>query len=113
MLGFSIIIFSIKILKLGKPFTMPSRKKWEIKKDGILILTQFSQIKRKEIEYVEEFNMIFDTLIKEFFEDLIPKDRAILLYQRIVQYIHAFEGQFGLILRNKFPSIVVTWIKIS
>jgi hypothetical protein len=46
--------------------------------------------------------MRFDTLIKEFPKDLIPRDGAILL-----QYIHTLEGKFGLISTNKLPSTLV------
>jgi hypothetical protein len=62
-------------------------------------LTQFSQIKRKEVESIDEFNTRFNTLIKEFPNDFRPRTQAIHL-----QCVHSFEGQLVLILRDKFPN---------
>jgi hypothetical protein len=67
-----------------------------------LLLSQFHHIKRKEEEPINEFNARFDALIKYFPENLRPKDEAILLC-----YKHAFEGQFGIILRDKSPKTLL------
>jgi hypothetical protein len=61
-------------------------------------LSQFHHIKRRGEEPINEFNARFDALIKDFLENLRPKDEIILLC-----YKHAFEGQFGIVLRVKSP----------
>jgi len=59
-------------------------------------LSQFHHIKRKGEEPINEFNARFDALIKDFLENLRRKDEVIFLC-----YKHAFEGQFGIVLRDK------------
>jgi hypothetical protein len=55
-------------------------------------------MKREEEEPINEFSARFDALIKYLPENLRPKDEVILLC-----YKHAFEGKFGIILRDKSP----------
>ena len=49
------------------------------KKDGRLFLTQFNEMKNKENQLVNEFNEIFENLLKQISNGDIPKDGALLL----------------------------------
>jgi hypothetical protein len=73
--------------------------RWEINKDSVMIMTQFNQIKNKENEMVSEFSDIFDNLHGQILKDLCP-------YEPIagILYVNSFEGNFGIILRDKNPT---------
>jgi len=62
------------------------------------MLTQFHEIKKKENEAIREFDQRFGKLVECIPDDLKPRYGDILL-----QYNNAFDGQFGFILRDKFP----------
>jgi hypothetical protein len=68
-----------KSIKTWKSLRYYFIKRWEIKKDGRLLLTHFNQVKIKEVEYIDEFNTRFNTLIKEFPKNLRPRNKGILL----------------------------------
>jgi hypothetical protein len=102
MLGNGTITFLVKAIKLGKHIENAFLKIWEVKEDGKLLLSQFHHIKRKEEEPINEFNSRFDALIKDFPDNLRPNDEVILLF-----YNNAFEGQFGIVLRDKSPKTLL------
>jgi hypothetical protein len=74
-------------------------KRWAITKGGRILLTQLDEIKNKENDMVNEFDGRFRKLINKILDKIKPKDDVILL-----QYTKAYEGQFGLMLRDKFPT---------
>ena len=56
----------IKSIKTWETLENAFLKKWEVRKDGKLLLSQFHHIKRKGEEPINEFNARFDALVKYF-----------------------------------------------
>ena len=67
------------------------------------------EVKKKENETIHEFNLRFDKLVSNVLQDLRPTAQAILIL-----YLNAFEGWFGLNLKEKNPNdlkTAQTWAK--
>lgn len=64
----------------------------------MMLLTDFKEVKKKEDETIMEFNTRFQKLIDKIHKDIRPQENVALLY-----YVNAFEGNFGLLLRDKVP----------
>jgi HSP90 family molecular chaperone len=74
-------------------------KRWAVRKDARLMLTQLHEMKKKDSETIKDFDERFDKLLKDFPPNLKPNDDTILLH-----YTNAFEGKFGFLLRDKSPT---------
>ena len=77
-------------------FTKKFIEDWSSKPDNRFILNQSFEVKKKENETIHEFNVRFDKLVSNFPQDLRPIEQAILIL-----YLNAFEGWFGLNLKEK------------
>lgn len=87
-----------KYIKTWEQFHNSFIKRWATRVDPKLILTELYKIKKKDVESVPEFNQRFDSWVKRIPNDK-PSQDAVLW-----QYLNAFDGQFGFILRNKDPT---------
>lgn len=74
------------------------KSRWKTKKNSGMLTTMFNQIKKKENETVNEFDTRFNNLHSQIPNDLCPPEVVVCLL-----YVNVFEGQFGLILRDKNP----------
>jgi hypothetical protein len=85
-----------KSIKTWQAFHDTFMKRWgiTIRKEGRILLAQFNEMK-KENKSIKKFDTIFENLLKQIPNDIIPKDGAVL------QYTNAFEGKFGFMLRDK------------
>jgi hypothetical protein len=72
---------------------------WATKKDSIMLMTQFTQLKKKKNETVSEIDTRFDKLHGQIPKYLCPSYVVVCLL-----YVNAFEGKFGFILRDKKPT---------
>jgi hypothetical protein len=70
-------------------FTKLFKNRWTTKKDNIMLVAQFNQIKKKENETVSEFDNRFDRLYSQIPTDLRPPDAVVHLL-----YMNAFDGKF-------------------
>ena len=77
-------------------FTKKLIEDWSSKPDNRFLLNQPFEVKKKENEIICEFNVRFDKLVSNAPQDLRPTDQAILIL-----YLNAFEGWFGLNLKEK------------
>jgi hypothetical protein len=68
-------------------FTKFFKKNWTTKKDNIVLIAQFNQIKKKKNEIVSEFDNIFDKFYNQIQTDLCPTYEIVRLL-----YINAFDG---------------------
>jgi hypothetical protein len=87
-----------KSIKSWQAFHDAFMKRWAIRKDGRLFLTQFHEIKRKDNESMKEFDQRFDKLVEQIPDDLKPRDGAILL-----QYTNAFDGTIWFHAKRQIP----------
>jgi hypothetical protein len=85
-------------IQIWEAFHEVFMKQWAIRKDGRMLLNQLHEIKKKKTKIVNEFGDRFKKLVDSIPKTIRPKD-AILL-----QYTNAFDGHFGLMLRDKFPA---------
>jgi hypothetical protein len=85
-----------KNIKTWTQFHNAFINQWVSRKVGRLFLTQFHEIKKKDYETIQEFDQIFDGLVK-----LIPKYLNPPIFVILFQYTNAFLGQFGFVLRDK------------
>ena len=74
-------------------------KRWSIRKDGRMLLTQLHEIKKKENETVKEFDDRFRKFVNNVLEKIRPSNDALILY-----CTNAYDGHFGLMLRDKSPT---------
>ena len=63
---------------------------WSAKLDGIFLLIQLFEIKKKENESVQEFNLRFNRTVPSVPDTIIPKYQALLIH-----YLNAFDGWLG------------------
>jgi hypothetical protein len=75
------------------------KSRWSKMTDGGTLGTQFNQIKEKENETIKEFIYKFDRLYKQ-----IPTDYHPTITSFHLLYMHAFEGKFRYILKDKNPT---------
>lgn len=61
-------------------------------------MNQLNEPKRKDNEFVQEFNQRFEKIIKRNLDEVKPKENVILLH-----CMDGFEGTFGFMLKEKSP----------
>ena len=84
-------------------FTKKLIEDWSSKPDNRFLLSQLFEVKNKENKTIHKFNVIFDKLVSNVPQDLRPTEQAILIL-----YLNAFEGWFGLNLKEKNPNDLKT-----
>ena len=79
------------------------------KLDNRFLLNDLFEVTKKENEKIQDFNLIFDKLVSNVPQDLRPTKQVI-----VILYLNAFEGWFGLNLKEKNPNdlkTAQTWAK--
>jgi hypothetical protein len=76
-------------------------KRWSIKEDPNMILTQLNNLVKYENESIQEFHTRFETLLQRIPTSHHPKDDYLIHI-----YTKSFNGQLGYLLRDKNPQSI-------
>jgi len=80
-------------------FSKLFKNRWTMKKDNIMLVAYFNQIKKKENEIVNEFDNRIDRLYSHLLTYIHPTTVAICLL-----YMNSFNGEFCFILKDMNPT---------
>jgi hypothetical protein len=76
-------------------------KRWSIKEDPNMILTQLNNLSKYENEFIQEFHNRFETLLQNILAIHHPKDDYLVQI-----YTKYFSGQLGYLFRDKNPQSI-------
>lgn len=74
-------------------------KEWDSKYDDKFLLHQLYDLKEKENENIQEFNIRLDRILEKIPDDVKPLEKAITLH-----YMDAFDATFTFMLKEKKPT---------